>query len=178
MISKRYLTPLALLSSLLMSGSWAQTRPLAGTQTANVAKSGDSVLEAKLDIGTIRVVISTYTIEIGTPSMTPPTTGEAKTNCTYSSLPCSQVSNLKIWVRGRRIFVPRSVFADITDVGNMSLSTERGLSVLTLDGGDASESYTLKVFFNANRVKKREVYGGEGGKLSEETNYLPPVVFN
>jgi hypothetical protein len=103
---------------------------------------------------------------------------ERKNNCTYSSFPCSQVSSLKIWVKGSSLFVPRSVFADCADVGNMRLTTEAGIYVLTLTGGDASEAYSVKVFFTPDQVKKREVYDLEAGSMVQTTTYLPPPVLN
>jgi len=139
-----------------------------------VALSGESELETKVAGKTIRVTISTYKVDLDSPNPMPPPTGEAKTNCTYSRFPCNQVSNLRIWVAGKRIFVPRSVFADRADAGNMSVTSEAGMYVLSLDGGDASEGYTLKVFFDAGHVKKRELYDVESNSLLQVTTYLPP----
>lgn len=145
---------------------------------SKVVPSGDSVLETKVGGKKIRIVLTTYKIDIGTPSQTPPPTGESKNNCTYSSFPCSQVSNVKIWISGKKLFVPRSVFADCTDVGNMSVAREGGINVMTLVGGDASESYTLKVYFDSKRVKKRELHDLESSSLLEVTTYLPLPVLN
>lgn len=143
-----------------------------------VNPNGDSRLEAKANRKSIRVVISTYRVDFGNRNPTPPPTGEARTNCTYSRVPCSQVSNLRIWVAGKKLFVPRSVFADSTDIGNMSVTSKAGVNVLTLIGGDASESYTLRVFFGAARVKKRELYDLESNTLVQVTTYLQPPVLN
>ena len=159
---------------------FASSSLLGQSQTANEVKSakitlsGDSELETKIAAKTIRIVVSTYKVDLGSPNPTPPPTGEAKTNCTYSRFPCNQVSNLKIWVAGKRLFVPRSVFADRADVGSMSVASEAGMNVLTLNGGDASEGYTLKVFFDAGHVKKRELYDVESNSLLQVTTYLPP----
>ena len=83
-----------------------------------------------------------------------------------------------MWVNGSSLFVPRSVFADCTDVGNMRLTTDAGVYVLTLSGGDASEAYSVKVFFTANQVKKREVYDLESNRLRQSTTYMPPPVLD
>ena len=130
----------------------------------------------KVDGKTIRVVLSTNKIDIGGSDQTPPQV--RKTSCTYSKFPCSQISNLNISVNGKKLFVPRSVFADRTDVGTMNLSGADGINVITLVGGDASEGYTVKVFFDGRRVKKRELYSNEANSLDEATTYFRPVVLN
>lgn len=157
-----------------------QDQKVARHETGNtsVARSGDSELQAKLNGNTIRVVISTNVVDLGGPTSAQPPTGDAKTNCTYSRFPCSQVNNLKIWIAGKRIIVPRSVFADCTDIGNMSITGKNGLYVLQLVGGDASEGYSVNVFFTARRVTKREVYASEANALLESTTYSPPIGLN
>lgn len=144
----------------------------AATETS-VARNGDSSLDTKIDGIPVRITITAYRIELGKQEEPPP---ERKNNCTYSSFPCSQVSSLRIWVHGASLFVPRSVFADCTDVGNMRLTKEAGGYVLTLSGGDASEAYSVKVFFTADQVKKREVYDLESGSMRQSTTYMPPPV--
>lgn len=151
-----------------------------GGQTADenkptkIAPDGESVLNGKIGGKTIRVVVRTYKIDIGTPSK--PLPGRNNTNCTYSRYPCSQVSSLGIALDGKKLFVPRSVFADCADVGTMTLTNSKVANVLTLTGGDASEGYTLKVFFDAHRINKRELYADEANALVETTTYLPPAV--
>ena len=162
-------------SSISFSGQKNSTGEI---KSRKVAQSGDSVLETKVGGKTIRVVITTYRIDIGSPSQEPPPAGEANTNCTYSRFPCSQVSNLQVWVEGKRLFVPRSAFADAADVGNMSVTSEAGAYAVALDGGDASEAYTVKLFFGAHRVRKRELYHLESDSLLEVTTYLPSPVLN
>lgn len=146
------------------------------TKPTKVALDGDSVLNGRAGGKTIRVVVSTYKIDIGSPSQAAPRV--RKTNCTYSCYPCSQVSNLRIWVNGKELLFSRSVFADLADVGNMSLTDAGGGSVLLLAGGDGSEAFTVKIYFDAVRVKKREVYWEEGGRLDETTTYMPPAVLD
>jgi hypothetical protein len=61
----------------------------------------------------------------------------------------------------------------------MSVGRESGDLVLTLVGGDASEAYSVKIVFDAHRVKKRSVYWSEGNNaLLETTTYMPPIVLN
>ena len=156
----------------------SQSQTTGEGKPTKVALSGESELETKVSGKTIRVVISTFRVNLGSSSPTPPPTGEGKTNCTYSRFPCNQVSNVRIWVAGKRLFVPRSVFADRADIGNMGVTSEGGMNVLTLVGGDASEGYTFKVFFGTDRVKKRELYDAESNSLLQVTTYLPPPVLD
>jgi hypothetical protein len=164
------------LALLMVPAAWGQDLRNTSRRTAgaSVNRNGSSSLEAKINATAVRIVIATYQIDIGK-SGAPPE--ERKNNCTYSSFPCSQVSNLQIWVNGTNLFVPKSVFADCTDVENMGITSEAGGYVLTLNGGDASEAYSVKVFFTADRVTRREVYDGETNSLLESTTYKPsPVV--
>lgn len=139
-----------------------------------VSLNGDSVLIKNVGGKAIRVAVSTYKVDIGAAGQTPH--GVRKTNCTNPTRPCSQVSNLSIWVDRQKLFVPRSVFADCTDVGTMSLTSAAGLNVLTFVGGDGADGYTVKLFFDLHRVKRREVYADEANSLVEATTYLPPAV--
>jgi hypothetical protein len=160
---------------LLVSAAWSQNQKK-GTQRAvqaTVRSSGDSTLDAKISGTVVRIVISAYEIDIGEQGEPPEI---RKNNCTYSSYPCSQVSSLRIWVNGANLFVPRSVFAECTDVGNMRLTTVAGFYILTLTGGDASEAYSVKIYFTAHQVKKRVVYDLEANSMCEYTTYLPPTV--
>ncbi len=62
-------------------------------------------------------------------------------------------------VKGDQLFCSEvGISADCADVGNMRLTVEAGIYALTLAGGDASEAYSVKVFFTSEQVKKREVY--------------------
>ena len=162
---------------VFLSTAWGQGQKH-GSQTGAatpVARSGSSSLDTQINGTSVRIVATVHQEDIGKQEVPPE---ERKNNCTYSSFPCSQVTSLRIWVKGASLFVPRSVFADCTDVGNMSLSSEAGVYVLTLTGGDASEAYTVKVFFTSDQVKKREVYDLESGSMRQSTTYAPPPVLD
>jgi len=163
------------LISLFLSAAWGQNQkrgPQAGRETT-VARSGGSSLDTEINGALVQILITQYQIDIGKKEEPP---AERKNNCTYSSFPCSQMSSLHIRVKGISLFVPRSVFADCADVGSMRLALEGEDYVLTLTGGDASEAYSVKVFFNANQVKKREVYDLESGSMRQSTTYMPPPI--
>ena len=162
---------------LFVSAAWSQDQKHGSQKAAeaSVNRNGNSSLETEINGTAVRIVIAAYPIDIGKQEAPP---DERKNNCTYSSFPCSQVSNLRIWVNGANLFVPRSVFADCTDVGNMRLTKDAGGYILTLTGGDASEAYSVKLFFTADQVKKREVYDLESGSMRQSTTYTQPPVLN
>ena len=64
-------------------------------------------------------------------------------------------------IAGKSVFIPRSVFADLSDVNDAKLIMQKGAYVLLLTGGDASESYIVKIGFNSQRVTYRSVTSGE-----------------
>jgi hypothetical protein len=163
--------------SLFLSTVWAQNPKHASRaeRETSVARSGNSTLETDVEGTPVRIAITTYQIDIGRQGAPPQ---ERMNNCTYSSFPCSQVSSLRIRVKGTDLFVPRSVFADCADVGNMGIASEPAGYVLTLTGGDASEAYRVKIFFTADQVKKREVYDLESGSMRQSTIYTPQPVLD
>jgi len=82
-----------------------------------------------------------------------------------------------MFVDGKAIFVPRSVFADLADLnrGNFTLAPRNKL-MLTFDGGDASEGYKLDITFSKDRVLSRKRSVGEFPEDFEATTYVaaPP----
>src|SRR5580658_7304341 len=117
-----------------------------------VASQGTTAIAAVFGAAPVSIKITTHEIDIGKPSDAP---GKRLGSCTYSRFPCVAVDDLDISVNGKRLFVPRSVYADLTDINVASLHQEKKQYVLTLLGGDASESYTVNVFFNGAIVKER-----------------------
>ncbi len=158
------------LIALILCGVRLDSQPTPDRHVA-VNRDGDSVLKGSVWGRAIRVLLSASKIDIGSPQEAPPSVRE--TNCTYSAYPCSQVRNIRIWVGTKELFVPRSAFADCSDIGTMALAASGGNFILTLLGGDGAEGYVVKIFFDAGRVKKREVYTIEGGEsLAQTTTYM------
>lgn len=166
--------------SLLVTSIVAQSQSGAGVankQVGNngapvtpVASSGETAVRGKVGKHTVVVFIKTHEVPIGQPTEARPPVIES--NCTYSKYPCSIVDHVKILWNGRALFVPRSAFSDLADLGNAELEVSEKGSVLTLYGGDASESYIAKVEFNASRVKRRTLASGMSpSKPLQETIY-------
>jgi hypothetical protein len=87
------------------------------------------------------------------------------------------VRSLSIKVNGREIFVPHSAFADLVWVAHAELKVAKPISLLTISGGDASESYSAKIEFDQKAVRSRKVYSGEDpGAPTEQTRYFLRVL--
>lgn len=156
---------------LLASGSYAETFQ----QPTWVESKGDTVIVAKSAKFKVQVRITTHEEQIGKPS--DPRPDVIRSSCTYSRYPCSIVDGINIAVNDRTIILPRSVFCDLADLNTAQIEIGQKESKLTLTGGDASESYVVKIFFDTGRVKRRVK---ESGMLPDqpiqETTYHRRVI--
>jgi hypothetical protein len=135
-----------------------------------VVSQGETLLDATAGNLAVKVKIKAHEIQIGKPTDARPISIES--NCTYSKYPCSVVDQVNIAVNGNQIFVPRSAFCDLADLSRARISFEKNESVLSLEGGDASESYIVKIKFDAIRVKRRTLSSGtQPKKPLQETIY-------
>lgn len=124
-----------------------------------VKAQGETVAVATADKLTVRVTIKTHEIQIGKPSDGRPAVIES--NCTYSKYPCSIVDRVDITVNGNALFIPRSAFCDLADLNIATINVSEKRSVLMLYGGDASESYSVEIEFDATQVRRRTLSSGE-----------------
>lgn len=139
-----------------------------------VASSGQTLLIKTLGNLKVQVRIKTHEIPIGKPSDKWPDKFES--NCTYSRYPCSVVDNLEIAVNGESLFIPRSAFCSFADLSSIELRLARQEFILTLKGGDASESYVGKIVFDRERVISRNVSSALApDDVLEETHYNKQV---
>lgn len=146
------------------------TAPLAENR-AKVAGQGVSNVTSAFGKTQVSVKITTHDEDIGKPSGERPQ--RILSSCTYSRFPCSPVDFLEISVNGNPLFVARSVYADLADVAEASLrQNKKGQFVLTLNGGDASESYTVEVTFDQNLVRERTFASNEARKVMQKTIYF------
>jgi hypothetical protein len=140
-------------------------------QGTTVAPQGVTEIEAVFDKTRISVKITAHEVDIGGVGVVPPE--KNLSGCTYSRIPCSLVDYLEISINGRALFVARSVYADRADLGKATIRQSReGEFELILIGGDASESYTVCVAFDENRVKQKTVAANEAGQVASQTTYF------
>jgi hypothetical protein len=142
---------------------------LAEEQTP-VKSTGETTITAKYTSMIIQVKIGTHEVDIGKPSDGHPDV--MRSNCTYSRYPCSIVDYIDISVNGKPLFVPRSVFSDLADLNQAKIHADKDGATLILNGGDASESYIMKVSFNAKNIKSRTLIDGEFDEVMQETTYF------
>lgn len=136
----------------------------------SVALNGETLLTETLGKLKIQVRIKTHEMAIGKPSDKRP--DKIELNCTYSKYPCSLVDALEISINGKSLFVPRSSFCSFADLNFVGLQLIHGKFVLTLKGGDTSESYIGKIVFNRERVISRTVSSAlTPNDILEETHY-------
>ena len=155
---------------------FAAEMAVAAPVSVKVASHGQTSVSVTANKLLVQVKIRTHEEEIGKQSDPPPKVIDS--NCTYSRYPCSVVDRLEIIVKGVSLFVPRSAFCDLADLNTAEINTSTRGITLKLVGGDGAASFVVNIEFDANRVKRRTLAGGEsGGKLSQDTTYHE-VVFN
>jgi len=82
------------------------------------------------------------------------------------------VSAIDVWVGRKKLHVPLSAFADLSEPTEVSVvCTAQGLTV-TLRGGDAAASYEAMLVFEQSLIRSRKVAHMEfPDEAWEETNY-------
>lgn len=92
--------------------------------------------------------------------------------CGGTTLPCREVTHLELRVDGQPVRVAYSVYRDLFDLHRGILKADAGGGELDLQGGDASESYNVRIRFDAQRVLSRQMYAGTAqDDLLQETVY-------
>lgn len=92
--------------------------------------------------------------------------------CAGTTNPCRGVERLQIVVNGRDLFVPVSSFFDLSDLRDGKIVISGNEAVLSLKGGDASESYQVNIKFNGGRVISRALFSMlTPGEPLQETTY-------
>jgi hypothetical protein len=80
--------------------------------------------------------------------------------CTYSRNPCSLVLKLEIVIDGNAVEIPRIAIATLSDLGSAEMQKSKNFFVLILRGGDASESYVVKLILSTTRIIKKVFFSG------------------
>lgn len=139
-----------------------------------VVSNGETILVATSGKFKVQVRIKVHEMAIGKPSDQKPE--KVGSNCTYSRYPCLLVDALEISVNDKLLFVPRSSYCSFADLISVELQLEHEPFVLTLKGGDASESYIGKILFDQGRVIGRDVSSALApDDILEETRYKMQV---
>ena len=148
---------------------FGQLQPNARAAAVPVKSKGETTLQSTLGKLKVEVKIRTHEVPNGTPANPVKPKDSA---CTMSRIPCSPVDAIKISVNKTPLFVPRSAFADLADLGTAELAVENGRNILVLEGGDASESYIVKIAFTSKSITRRTLVDAEfPDELLEETVY-------
>lgn len=124
-----------------------------------VAPNGETIIAGKSAKLNVQVTIGTHEVDIGKPSDEWPEI--SRSSCTYSRYPCSIVDYIDILVNNQKILVPRSVFCDLSDINKAEVKIGQKKAILLLSGGDASESYVVKIEFDSKRVRRKISSSGE-----------------
>lgn len=163
----RALKAVTVISFLLACNAYADGP---SAQPTPIARRGLTTLEAGSAKSKVRVSITTYE---GGANQAP-----ARRIRTLTAVPhVSLVQEMEIRVGDRSLFVPLSVFSDLTDLREGSLRVSPKTVVLTLSGGDASESYVVTVEFDRERVRRRTLASSlVPNRLLEDTRYYTVVV--
>jgi hypothetical protein len=74
--------------------------------------------------------------------------------CTYSRVPCSLTEKIRLSFYGSEVFIPRSAYSDLGDISTAELTMSSGQMVLTVEGGDASESLHSEAYFWTGRTDR------------------------
>jgi hypothetical protein len=92
--------------------------------------------------------------------------------CGGTTSPCREVTHLELRVDGQPVPVAYSVYRDLFDLHRGTLKAGAGGGGLDLQGGDASETYNVRIRFDAQRVLSRQMYVGTAqDDLLQETVY-------
>lgn len=135
-------------------------QPYAGERRASqINPNGETTVSAEFGKTKLVAIFQTSTVDIGPP----PTDNKPRrfAQCTYTRIPCSLTGQIRVLVNGRDTFVPTSAFADLGDIVSVEFSTKEDLFILTIRGGDGSESYIARLVFNKERLLERRLYSGE-----------------
>ena len=135
--------------------------PVLASPPSKVFANGTTTIAATLADSKVVANIQTAT-----------TDGHSLYVCSGGRTVCSPLEKLELRVGSKKVWVPDSVVASLTDVNSASLSNNGWTQyVLTLNCGDASAAVRVRVLFDQHRVIEREVVSSEAGMVTERTYY-------
>lgn len=130
-----------------------------------VPTAGNASVSAMFGKVKVVVAIQTARIEKASAHTAALRSGSASTAVTV-------IEKLDASVNDRALYVPRSVFADLLNPAEASLSVEDSTTVLVISGGDASESYVLRIYLDSKGINRRTLSSSlQPGEPTQETRY-------
>lgn len=124
----------------------------AGQQT--VADSGTTVVSGNFPRGKVVVKIRTAMLDQNCSKSCPTSTDWAG----WGGKHVVVVQKVTIFVNGHPVFVPLGAYSNLFAPERASLRSNTRGFVLRVNGGDASESYFIRLYFNQGGVHELEVY--------------------
>lgn len=84
---------------------------------------------------------------------------------------------LKISANEKALFVPLSVYADLIDPRQADIKIDGSEGILSIYGGDGSDSYFIRVYFDATKIYRRLYYSALiPNEPTQDTSYLLRVL--
>lgn len=122
-----------------------------------IAPSGETTVSATLGKMKADVIFRTSIVHISDTEEK----NRRFVQCTYSKIPCSLTERIRLLLDGNEVFIPRSAYSDLGDVSIAEFTMSGGKMMLTIKGGDASESYIAVLLFDKSGLLERRFYSGE-----------------
>lgn len=144
-------------------------------RAVDVAPDGITELDAQFGPSMATAKIRTVKLEEGAANGGE---GDRGFHCSGGRIECSPVLDLQFEVDGEDVWLPPSVFADLADANRAELRQTGNTMTLVMQCGDASASYSVRIEFDEERVRKRQIIRGFGtNELAEQTTYfeLTPI---
>jgi hypothetical protein len=149
-----------LLTFAIVSNIWADARE----RKEPITDKGETIVAAFSSKFKVRVTIQTTRIPGRLPFVSEEELG-SNTNPTV-------IKMISITINGTPLFVSRSAFADLVDPREARISFQSKQVVLTVWGGDAADSYIMRLYFDRKAVWRRTLSSAiPPPVVTEETRY-------
>lgn len=161
---KRHIHTLVLvaLSCLLFAGA-----SYAASAEVKIARSGETFLRAVLGGKTVKITFQTAAIKRSDP-------GFPLALDHYDEV--SIIRGISILVDGTTVWVPWSAYADLFNATLADLQLKEGVFQLLIGGAGGADLYRVVIYFNSDRVTRRESYDSFSNRPGQITIYSPPLV--
>lgn len=146
------LTLAGILQLFFCRSVWAQSK---------IVRQGATVVNAMSPKGKVSVTIHTAIFDRSCACPCLMTRVLSELNVKENVAEISVIQQLEISVGGKSIAVPSSVYEDLWDPHEASLSVERGAFVLKVLGADGAYAYFIRAFFDSDGVHRVLSYDAE-----------------